>query len=192
MIDRTSVGVTHQLNAAHAKQIEKNKKRLVSIVKTVIFCGRQNIPLRGHRDDSTYERSEVNLGNFQELLKFWMDAGDDLLVDHLSTAPSNATYRSKTTQNEIIDCCRDFIIKRIVHSVKLSKIFAISCDEATDVSNQFQLPLIIRYVDTASLEVREHFISFLNLDSRPSGQAISSAILEAVKDISLDISQCRY
>jgi len=31
--------------------IESNKKRLVPVIKTIIFCGHNNTSLRGHRDD---------------------------------------------------------------------------------------------------------------------------------------------
>lgn len=29
----------------------ENKKKLIPIIKTIIFCDHYNIPLRGHRDD---------------------------------------------------------------------------------------------------------------------------------------------
>lgn len=35
--------------------MEANRKRLVSIVKTIIFCGKNNLALRGHRDDGTFD-----------------------------------------------------------------------------------------------------------------------------------------
>ena len=46
---------------------------------------------------------DSNPGNFQALLKFWCDAGDAALAEHFSKCARNATYRSKTTQNEIIE-----------------------------------------------------------------------------------------
>jgi len=33
------------------KTVEENYKKLIPMIKTIIFCGRYNIPLRGHRDD---------------------------------------------------------------------------------------------------------------------------------------------
>jgi len=33
------------------QQILDNRERLVPIIKTIIFHGRQNFALRGHRDD---------------------------------------------------------------------------------------------------------------------------------------------
>jgi len=50
--------------------------------------------------------SIVNQGNFRELLKFRIDAGDQLLETHLKTTSARATFISKLTQNEIIECCK--------------------------------------------------------------------------------------
>ena len=78
-----------------------------SIVKTVIFCGQNNIPLRGKRDDNPDDRNLQ--GNFQALLEFRIDSGDLKLKEHLENAPRNATYRSKTIQNEIIETVGNYI-----------------------------------------------------------------------------------
>ena len=35
----------------HKQQvIESNRKRIVPIIKTILFCARNNLPLRGHRE----------------------------------------------------------------------------------------------------------------------------------------------
>jgi len=39
------------LNDNLRKQITDNRERLKPIIKTLILCSKQNIPLRGHRDD---------------------------------------------------------------------------------------------------------------------------------------------
>ena len=85
----------------------------------VELCGRQGIALRGHRDDGKYlEDPENNPGNFQTLLKFRCDAGDTALAEHLSKCARNATYRSKTTQNEIIEIRGGMITETILAEVK--------------------------------------------------------------------------
>jgi hypothetical protein len=35
-------------------KVFENRKKLVSVVDTVILSGQLNLPLRGHRDDSKY------------------------------------------------------------------------------------------------------------------------------------------
>ena len=68
------------LNTILANRIYANRQKLISIIKTVEFCGRQNIALRGHRDNATSVEKDIlgtaNHGNFLALLNFRVDAGD--------------------------------------------------------------------------------------------------------------------
>ena len=85
--------ISVQLNNAAKDLVAMNRKKLQSIVDTIILCGRQNIPLRGHRDtalDLEQGASESH-GNFWALLQFRVSAGDDILGEHLANAPKNAT-----------------------------------------------------------------------------------------------------
>ena len=118
-----------------------------SIVKTVIFCGQNNIPLRGKRDDNP---DDSNLqGNFQALLGFRIDSGAVKLKEHLENAPRNATYRSKTIQNEIIETVGNYLSSKIIAEVKQTRMFSTMADEAADVSNKENLSLVLRYVDSS-------------------------------------------
>ena len=46
------------------QKLEKNenRKRLTPIIKTIIFCGQNNIPLRGHRDDGDLSLDSIFRG----------------------------------------------------------------------------------------------------------------------------------
>ena len=61
-----------------------NQAVLKSIIKTIIFCGRQALSLRGLRDDpqfynsSLLELPSVNVGNSLELIRFRVTAGDEI------------------------------------------------------------------------------------------------------------------
>ena len=94
------------------KQVAENRKRLVPIIDTLMLCGRTGIASRGHRDESKYhppigEYSKVaGVGNFVELLNFAVRRGDVDLKNHLETCSKNATYLSKTAQNELFQNSR--------------------------------------------------------------------------------------
>ena len=45
--------IRSRLSQAMADTIALNRKKLASIFETVMLCGRQNIPLQGHRDNTT-------------------------------------------------------------------------------------------------------------------------------------------
>lgn len=124
--------------------------------------------LRGHRDNgqllSAGQKdcsSVINEGNFRELLRFRISAGDTILENHLQTTSSKATYISHTTQEEIINCCKDEITFNIVENVKSSKYNSIIFDETTDISHTSQMSLILRNVDTEN-KIHERFICFID------------------------------
>ena len=107
-VHKTSVLTMHQFILVMENKVKsvsqihdhvQNRLILASIIMTVLLCGRYNIPFRGHKDDSDYYET-VYCGIFQAIVEFRVDSGDKVLQEHFETAPRNATYRSKTTQNE--------------------------------------------------------------------------------------------
>lgn len=55
--------------------------KLCSIVKTIILCGRLELPIRGKMDSGKINTGDENIseGKFRTLLKFRANAGDDIL-----------------------------------------------------------------------------------------------------------------
>ena len=165
-----------------------NQQKGKPIIETVVFCGRQNMPLHGHRDDNKHLCGD-SARNFQELLDFRIDSGDEVLEEHFEIASWNATYCSKAIQNEIIDCCGDVIMEQIVEEIKESKFFSIMADEAQDCANKEQMSLVIRYVEQS--EIREAFIRFILCNSGLTGLALSEKKKKAIDDLGLEMEDCR-
>ena len=153
-----------------------------SVAETVIFCGRQVIALRGHRDDWTQveKLSEVNPGNFISLLYFRVESGDQVLANHLQSGGHrlNALYTSKTTQNELIDVCGFIICTFILIQVRAARFFSIMVDKAMDSANDEQLAVSVRYVNPSSRAIEERFIGFSECLTGISGEAIADHILK--------------
>jgi hypothetical protein len=161
--------IDNQLDDCRKQQATENRKRLEPIVKTVIFCGRLGIALRGHRDDGALGPQKAikgQEGNFRALLAYLVDSGDNTPKEHLVTASKKATYISKVTQNELIELCADEMLKQIVREIKAAIFFAVIADETTDTSGQEQLCLCVRYVDqtSSSVTVKEEFVGFMNME----------------------------
>ena len=191
-MENRAISIKMQCDSSIAKQVELNRKKLDPIVQAVILCGRQNIPLRGHRDDSSfYSDPNNNSGNLQAILTYLAMCGENrLFEDHIRNAKKSATYRSKTTQNEVIGICKRLVIKSIVREVKNAKFFSVLADEAADVSKVQQIALVIRFVDQLS-EIRESFLGFFPCSEGLTGRAIAKQIVGAVSDVGLDMSLCR-
>ena len=120
--------INEMVDQQFQKQVSENRKKLAPIVDTVLLCGRTGLPLRGHRDDSKYhppvgEYSQVGVGNFIELLNFAVCRGDKVLKDHLQTCAKNASFISKNSQSEILDCCGKAISNSILRDVKKANFF---------------------------------------------------------------------
>ena len=82
------------------------------------------------------------------------------------------------------------IKERLSPEVKKAKYFSVLPDEAADVSNVEQMPLVIRYVNSDS-EICEAFTGFIACDEGVSGEAISEKVLQGVEDLSLNMIFCR-
>ena len=177
------------------KEVEENRKRLAPIIDTVILLGRLGLAFRGHRDDSQFhpnvgEYSSGGVGNFVEVLNYRVRGGDLVLENHLRTCSKNASCISKTSQNELINCCGNYIKDILVKEIKESRFFSVLADEASDCSNQDQLSLVIRFVD-GSGEIREEFLGFLHCDLGLSGKALAETVLNGIANLTLDIQNCR-
>ncbi|XP_074658629.1 52 kDa repressor of the inhibitor of the protein kinase-like [Tubulanus polymorphus] len=173
------------------EKIERNRTVLSSVIKTVLLCGRQNIALRGHRDDSRHiSDPDINSGNFQALIDFRMDAGDSVLSDYLATGPKNATYRSKTIQNSIILAIGDKIVGDLINEIKSSQFYSISADEKADTSHSEQLSVVVRFVD-CNKDIREVFLGFVEVSSDTTGLGLSSIIKKTLEAWGLSLENCR-
>ena len=110
------------------------------------------------------------------MLAFRVDAGDQVLEEHLQNAARNATYISKTIQNEMIAVVGKFITDHLSREIRESRYFSILADEAADVSNKENLSVVIRYID-GTKNIREEFIGFYVCEAGTAGVAIKEIIL---------------
>jgi len=125
-----------------------------------------------------------------------------VLRQHLSDTKANATYISKTTQNEITSCCDAVILDYIVQQVKLANCYPTEFDETTDAAHVSQLSLIVCYCCNGVR--REDFVGFLDLHSsnyqlktadtivepKVKGDTIASSVLRMLDSLDLCVNKC--
>ncbi|XP_044164603.1 52 kDa repressor of the inhibitor of the protein kinase-like [Acropora millepora] len=179
------VPVDQQLKTILQQQIAKNRTIMAPWFKTVLFCGCNNIVFRGSRDKDP--SNESLKGNFQALLYFRVESG--VLQEHFETASRNATYVSKTIQNEMITTAGKYIKDQLSVEIRASKYFSLIADEATDVSNKENLSLVIRFVDSTQT-IREEFVGIHLREEGTSARAIKNVITNAVADLGLNMKDC--
>lgn len=177
--------------------IKINRERLIPIIKTIIFCGRNNLPLRGHREsgnlDFEDDRKMILSGSqgvFRALLAFRIESGDTNLVHHFQTCGENSTMISGKIQNDLIKAIGEELRSTIVERIKKAYCFAVLLDETTDCSKKEQLTVCVRYVDTQSFIIREEFLGFVEMKST-TAKAITDTLLQELASMGLSLSKLR-
>ena len=179
-MEKGALSVYQQMQDQASILVQQNRLKIESILKTIVFCGKQNISLRGHREQAD-AAPHTNPGNFRALLNFRVDAGDSVLEDHFESMSHNAQYISPQIQNDLIACTGEWIRKQIINDVKSAKFFSVCADEAADSSNQEQLPLILRFVDDSN-SIREEFVDFVLCNTGTTGVAIAEKLLATMEE----------
>ena len=180
--------VGNQLDIQRREEIQKNRTYLRPIIKSVIFCGKQNLPLRGHRDDGQVLETDDD-GVFRALLRFRIDSGDAVLAEGLEQASRNATYTSKTTQNEIIACVGELLQADISRRVREAKWYSIMADETSDTARMEQATVIIRYVDECG-SIHEDFAGFVHAEDL-TGEGMAHLLIDFLGRMGLTLEYCR-
>ena len=91
----------------------------------------------------------------------------------------------------MITCCGQFITELVVREIKENHLFfSILADEASDIPNQEQLSLVMRYADKDCV-IREEFLGFLHFDLKLSGKALAETVFGGLIGLGLDIRNCR-
>ena len=193
VMQRKREAVNLTIDQGLAARVATNRLKLKAIVDTVLLCGRQNIALRGHRDNHTDVEADptANHGNFLAILDYAVKRGDKVLAEHLRTASGNATYTSSMIQNEIIGIIGDHIRDSILKNVKEAKWFTVMADEVTDASNKEQLSIVLRYVSPDDGNIREDFMDFIECDAGVTGEALSEKRLGCLGRYGLDLNLMR-
>ena len=202
--------IRSKLNAQWVESHNETRNCILSIAKALIFCGKQNVSLRGHRDSGRLtDTDETHEGTFRALLRFKAE-DDKALQRHLEKSKANAMYISPMIQNELIEVAKGQMQQTIVRAImdyEAGPAFTILADETSDITRREQRSLCVRHVDGQG-EVKQHFLGFWDLheetfqldfsevkdgevlEPKLTGRRIGDAILQAMQDLNLDIQRC--
>ena len=154
--------IRQQLSGAFRQNIErfndgvkKNRYVLSKIIDCIKFCGEFELALRGH--DETLESQ--NPGIFRGLIDFTSTL-DTLVREHMNTA-TVFKGTSKDIQNDLLECMLNECRKQIKVEIANADFISVIADETTDVSNKFQLVVVLRYILSNGKPV-ERFWGFFN------------------------------
>lgn len=210
--------VTTKINDQLTKEIQKNRDILKSVIRSIIFCGRQNIALRGHREteledyedraeNSDSSESGKEADSESNITTKRSDKGssylnkgnfkellsllcieNETLGKNIKSLPKNATYTSKMIQNDIILTTSKIITDKIISEIK-------------EGSNVYSI-IVDEARDEGHCEqmsvccryihdskVKERFLGFIQVHEL-NAQYLANKIREFFIDLQLDIENC--
>ncbi|XP_066478501.1 52 kDa repressor of the inhibitor of the protein kinase isoform X1 [Tiliqua scincoides] len=148
----------------------ENKDYLKSLFEILILMGKQNIPLDGHSADELPE-GLFTPDNFQALLEFRINSGDEVLRKRFETTAVNLAYCSEAQQKQMLEICESCVREEMLREVRDSHFFSIITDEVVNLAGEEHLPILVRFVDD-SHNLREEFIGFLPYETDPEVLAV--------------------
>ena len=166
-----------------------NRKKLGSVVETLLFLGRNGLPLRGKKEESSLlEEGTGGEGVFRNLLRFRIQSGDTGLTD-LVEGTGNAKYTSPDIQNDLIDCIQGVLLDTLKAKFQRAGHYATLMDETTDVSRKEQASVVIRTI-SADGDISEDFVGFLEAENT-TGRGLATLLVNRLNDLNLELSMCR-
>ena len=172
-------------------QTKYNRSVLEKIIRAIILAGKCGLALRGRRDDGEllcpddFNDIDVSSGNFRELLQYTAHSGCSVTKAHLlNNHRKNASYISKTAQNQLIACIGQHILQKICDEVRSAELFSIMADETTDIARTEQFTLVIRYVHKS--QIKEQFMGFSKVEDM-TGLGVAEEIKKRLSELQLPI-----
>lgn len=116
---KNNKNIDQKLNSAHATQIKQNIKKLLPIIKTVILCERQEIPICSTEGPLIIDNSEPinNDDNFRALLLIRVSSGDPDLKYDIESQALNATYISLIIETDFLNICGKIVQNQSVYNI---------------------------------------------------------------------------
>ncbi|XP_029373511.1 THAP domain containing 12b [Echeneis naucrates] len=139
------------------------REYLRSLFEVVVLLGKQSIPLMATKACEAEHKSN----NFQAILDYRINAGDEALKKRFELTAVNTEYLSPTQQSQLLDICENTVREEMLMEVRESRFFSLVTGELVEFSNEKHLPLFLRFVNQQNV-LREDFLDFVAFDGDES------------------------
>ncbi|KAG7465562.1 52 kDa repressor of the inhibitor of the protein kinase-like [Solea senegalensis] len=135
------------------------REYLRSLFEVVVVLGKQSIPLMSDRATEAQHKSN----NFQALLDYRINAGDEALKKRFEATAVNGEFLSETQQHQLLDVCENTVREEMLMEVRESRFFSLVTGDLVQFSGEKHLPLFLRFVNQQNV-LREEFLDFVVFD----------------------------
>ena len=136
----SAVDIGVQLQTQHSVDMSYHRAMFLRLLESVRYLAGQGLPFRGNHEDSvSFE------GNLYQLLLL-LQAKDCLA---LGSWLKKREYISPKVVNEITTIRGKMILRQLLQDIYAAGYFALTADEATDISHNKPMCIAIRWVDSS-------------------------------------------
>ncbi|KAG8558188.1 hypothetical protein GDO81_016897 [Engystomops pustulosus] len=165
-------------------------KRLIVLVRTLAV---QNLAFRG-TSNKLFEKNNGNFLKFVEAISEF----DEVMEKHVRRVTNHEThnhYLGSGIQNEMIQLLAQQVRQKILAQLHFAKYYSVILDCTPDISHREQMTLMVRFVrlqesDTTEVTIKEHFLSFIEMESTTGGE-MTSVLLQHLEKLGIDFKDMR-
>lgn len=167
---------------------QDQREYLRSLFDVVVMMGRQNIPLQGHSDKEPRSHA-FTPSNFQALLEFRINAGDEALRRRFETSPASLEFCSSTQLSQILEVGERCVCEELLSEVKEARFFSLVMENVVEIAGENRIPTFIRFVDQNNC-LREEFLGFPLFEGGVES-IVENFCGEILEKNGLSMEQCR-
>nr|XP_029137122.1 52 kDa repressor of the inhibitor of the protein kinase-like isoform X2 [Labrus bergylta] len=135
------------------------REYLRSLFEVVVLLGKQSLSLVADEESKAGHVSN----NFQALLDYRMNAGDEALRKRFEATAVNTEYLSAMQRTQLLDVCENTVREEMLMEVRESRFFSLVTGDLVEFGNEKHLPLFLRFVNQQNV-LREEFLDFMSFD----------------------------
>ncbi|XP_050060818.1 zinc finger MYM-type protein 1-like [Aphis gossypii] len=169
------------------ENVRLNRLFIEHLIDLVLFLGKQELSFCDHKGSDP-----LNKGNFKELFDMHINRCSQEVKNHYESIKNTFSDLSKSIQNDLIMCISESLINQIKNEIRLCKFYSIQIDDTTNISQNTQCSIIIRYVTDKSKLV-ERFLGFHNVNKDHTAQDLFNLIYSALHELDIEnklVCQC--
>uniref|UniRef100_A0A3Q2NYK1 THAP domain containing 12b n=1 Tax=Fundulus heteroclitus TaxID=8078 RepID=A0A3Q2NYK1_FUNHE len=159
---------------------------LRSLFEILFMLAKQAIPLTTDR----VSEEELKADNFQAVLDYCMNAGDEALRKRFQATAVNSEYLTATQLNQLLDVCENTVREEMLMEVRESRFYSLVTGDVVEFADSKHLPVFLRFVNQQNV-LREEFVDFLQFVDGDESALVERLEAQLVERWGLSMEDCR-
>ena len=173
LLGQKTGNVLDRIIAASDEEKRRNREVIKTLIRSLYFLVKHRVP---------------HTTTFNDLISLQADNGNEIIKQHLSTCAGNATYLSKATSADFIECIGHHIDSSLLGGLKASPFYSIMADESTDISLKEELSVCGRWIENG--KAVEHFLGIIRA-KEVTAKALTQYMLDFLQERGIPIQKLR-